>query len=235
MRDTLNENIRPENPVFDVQQVNKALVSVNTWIDSRIMDSKGDAMTDMESHLVHSGRPGEEHFIEYMSSLMHRMAVATGEDEDEIVELIHDVLDQLEDDGMIDPMPEVEVDPDTAFALWVGQAETLNLEALVLQYIESDEMPVDERSHLGEAVSFKSGSSGEKQYKPNVTDTDRIAALRKIAHDFQADKVEGQMVDANSARLIVQIYDSLSDKNKSGYSKMSVDKMASIAWKIAAK
>lgn len=90
-------------------------------------------------------------------------------------------------------------------------------------------------SSVEEAISFKSGSGGEDEYAPQDGDPDRIAALRKMAFDFQGRKVEGQMVDANSARLIVQIYDGLSDKNKAAYLKKSVDAMAAIAWKLASK
>lgn len=73
------------------------------------------------------------------------------------------------------------------------------------------------------------------------------AAMHKIATEFQAAKLDavdgrvvaldwsaksGVLVDANTARLVVQIADNLNDENRAKFLAMDVPQMGIIAWKL---
>ena len=60
----------------------------------------------------------------------------------------------------------------------------------------------------------------------------RIEKLRKILSDMQYAKIDGQIVDATTARAILLVYDGLNEQNKARYSSMPIIKMANIAWKM---
>lgn len=140
MRDTLDEAVRPENPVFDVAKVNKALVQVNFWIDE--MSWRNDALGDKP--LSQQGSPGEEFFIEYLAHIMYRLSEDMEVGEDGAYNALAEVLDYMEGEGLIEPLP-VPGDPDIAFSQWVGQAKTANLEAMVRQWVDTGgELPVSQ-------------------------------------------------------------------------------------------
>lgn len=65
----------------------------------------------------------------------------------------------------------------------------------------------------------------------------RIELLRKIVSEWQCQKiiVDGQKVtvDANTASLIVKIYDALNEVNKAKFIGMPWPKMVSVAWTLA--
>ncbi len=63
----------------------------------------------------------------------------------------------------------------------------------------------------------------------------RIVALKDIVTNHQYAKIDGMMVDGFTASGIVQVYDALSDANKAKYSALTVDRMATIMWKIVNK
>lgn len=178
-----NTNIRPENPVFDVQQVNKSLVTVNAWIDGNIMNQRGAAMVDRDTHLTHSGRPGEEYFTEYVAGILLRTSSVTGADDETIFDALDDVLDELESTWMLDPVPD-ESDPDIAFSMWIGQAQSASLEALLLKAIQQPVFEsVDDSSWdgLGEFSGREDWMKSAKTVKPVAFSSKRALEIMKQA------------------------------------------------------
>ncbi len=64
----------------------------------------------------------------------------------------------------------------------------------------------------------------------------RMDKLRWIVREHQAARVDGAFVDAQTANLIVQIYDRLKDEaNRAKFVAMPMKRMADTAWKIASR
>jgi len=61
----------------------------------------------------------------------------------------------------------------------------------------------------------------------------RIHALRAIVRDHQAARIDGYLVDAMTAGLLVQVYDALSPANREKFGKPSLLALVNLAWKHA--
>lgn len=59
-----------------------------------------------------------------------------------------------------------------------------------------------------------------------------IQQLRGIVNNFSAEEIDGYLVDVQTANAIVTVYDALKEENKEKFINCSIDKMASIAWKL---
>ena len=59
----------------------------------------------------------------------------------------------------------------------------------------------------------------------------RIAKLREINRSGMAARVEGCLVDIQTANLLVQVFDKLSRDNKAKFAKPSLPRLVDFAWK----
>jgi hypothetical protein len=62
--------------------------------------------------------------------------------------------------------------------------------------------------------------------------TQKIETLKTIVADHQCAKVEGVLVDATTANVVVQVFDALNETNKAKFAALPVAKMANLAWKF---
>ncbi len=60
----------------------------------------------------------------------------------------------------------------------------------------------------------------------------RIEAVQAIVDECQYRKIDGLMVDLFTAEYIVQVYKAISPENQEKYRNCSIQKMASIAFKL---
>jgi hypothetical protein len=71
-----------------------------------------------------------------------------------------------------------------------------------------------------------------EQWIPGETEArTRITALRQIAREHQARRVEGYLVDAMTACLLVSVYDALTPENRRKFGKPSLLRLVDFAWK----
>ena len=61
----------------------------------------------------------------------------------------------------------------------------------------------------------------------------RIHALRAIVRDHQAARIDGYIVDATTAALLVKVYDALSPANRERFGKPNLLALVNLAWKAA--
>ncbi len=59
----------------------------------------------------------------------------------------------------------------------------------------------------------------------------RIEKLRRIVSQHQADKVDGRMVDVQTANALVLVHDALSPENQAKFDKVPLPKLVDFAWK----
>lgn len=74
--------------------------------------------------------------------------------------------------------------------------------------------------------------------KESLSGVETLAALQGIVDDHQAEKIDGVLVDVQTANLIVQIYRGLEARKPSTAQKFlnsGIKKMADIAWKAATR
>ena len=63
----------------------------------------------------------------------------------------------------------------------------------------------------------------------------RYAKLKRIVEKFQAEEVEGAVVDVQSANLYTQVYEHLSDINKQKLDNLEILQAFSLCWKLLNK
>lgn len=59
-----------------------------------------------------------------------------------------------------------------------------------------------------------------------------IAIARRIVANKQYKEVDGVLLDLTTANLMVQVYDALSKKAQDKFDTLSVERAASICWKL---
>lgn len=59
----------------------------------------------------------------------------------------------------------------------------------------------------------------------------RIDILRKIVQDHQAAKVDGTMVDAFTASMLVKVHDALGPANQAKFQSLPLLKLIDFGWK----
>jgi hypothetical protein len=95
---------------------------------------------------------------------------------------------------------------------------------------------VCEDKNLGEAgpVTVHCYECGVETYIPaETTARTRIAALREIVSKHTAKRVDGFLVDATTAALLVKVYEALSPKSREKFGAPSLDRLVELAWKCA--
>ena len=63
----------------------------------------------------------------------------------------------------------------------------------------------------------------------------RYAKLKRIVEKFQAEEVEGAVVDVQSANLYTQVYEHLSDINKQKLDNLEILQAFSLCWRLIDK
>jgi len=64
-----------------------------------------------------------------------------------------------------------------------------------------------------------------------VRENEKIKKLREIIKNHQCDEIEGLIVDASSASVMVQVFDAIKkEENKIKFMNLSILKMNQIAW-----
>lgn len=61
----------------------------------------------------------------------------------------------------------------------------------------------------------------------------RIGAVRAIVRDHKAARVDGYIVDAQTAGLLVKVYEALSPANREKFGKPDLGRLVDVAWKCA--
>lgn len=62
--------------------------------------------------------------------------------------------------------------------------------------------------------------------------SEREKTLRKIVAEHQATKIDGVLVDAFTASMLVQVLDNLSEKNQKKFLGMPIAEMADLGWRL---
>lgn len=74
-------------------------------------------------------------------------------------------------------------------------------------------------------------ANGHESWVPaETTARSRIAAVRTIARTGMAARVDGVVVDIQTASLLVKVYDILSPENREKFGRPSIVKLAEFAW-----
>ncbi len=60
----------------------------------------------------------------------------------------------------------------------------------------------------------------------------RIYCINRIKENHQYEKIDGVMIDATTANVIVTVYNALSLENRIKFASMPASKMASLAYKL---
>ena len=61
---------------------------------------------------------------------------------------------------------------------------------------------------------------------------DRLEQLRAIVREHQAMTIDGELVDATTASIMVQVADALNDKNRAKFLGFPLRKMVEVGWKL---
>jgi len=68
--------------------------------------------------------------------------------------------------------------------------------------------------------------------QPRVSSADTIEVARRIVQNHQAEEVEGTLLDATTANMLVQVHDALSPNNQQKFTAMSLGEMVGIGWEL---
>lgn len=64
-----------------------------------------------------------------------------------------------------------------------------------------------------------------------MKENEKIKKLREIVKNHQCEEVEGQLIDASSASVMIQVFDAIKKKeNKIKFMNLPIIKMNQIAW-----
>jgi hypothetical protein len=67
----------------------------------------------------------------------------------------------------------------------------------------------------------------------SAIETDRMETLRQIVAEHQHQKIEGQIVDVQTAALLVKVWDQLRPDLREKVAAHPLEKFVAIAWKVA--
>lgn len=60
----------------------------------------------------------------------------------------------------------------------------------------------------------------------------KIDQLKEIVNDFSNKEINGVIVDAQTANVILTVYDALGDRNKEKFINHDIVRMSDIAWNL---
>jgi len=61
---------------------------------------------------------------------------------------------------------------------------------------------------------------------------DREQKLRQIVANHQAELIEGILIDASTAHMLVKVLDALNQNNKARFLSLPIVTMAKVGWKL---
>lgn len=67
-----------------------------------------------------------------------------------------------------------------------------------------------------------------------ATARSRIGALRAIVRDHKAARIDGYIVDAFTASMLVKVYESLSPENRERFGKPDLMRLVNLGWSVVA-
>lgn len=90
-----------------------------------------------------------------------------------------------------------------------------------------------EDDELGDAGAFTliCGECSHEMYVPaETTARTRIAAIRKIVTEHSAARVDGYIVDAFTASMLLTVYEALTPANREKFGKPNLLKLVDLGW-----
>jgi len=74
-----------------------------------------------------------------------------------------------------------------------------------------------------------------KKESVNEAKESPINVAKRIVKNRQAEKIDGVLVDMQTANLIVQVHGALNPKTKKRMEKLPIKKMANVVWKLVGR
>lgn len=65
-----------------------------------------------------------------------------------------------------------------------------------------------------------------------ATSRTRIGAIRAIVREHKAARIDGYIVDAFTAQMLVKVYEALSPKNREKFGKPRLDTLVDLGWRV---
>lgn len=97
------------------------------------------------------------------------------------------------------------------------------------------EMKIHFLSDKGEAGPFEATcpKCNTQMYVPEVASArSRIGKLREIVREHSAKRIEGYLVDAFTAGMLVAVYDALSPSSREKFGIPSMPRLVDFGWKV---
>ncbi len=66
-----------------------------------------------------------------------------------------------------------------------------------------------------------------------ATARSRIGALRAIVREHKAARIDGFIVDAFTAQMLIKVYEALSPQNREKFGKPRLEKLVDLGWKVS--
>lgn len=85
----------------------------------------------------------------------------------------------------------------------------------------------------GEVDLYCSSCSWHLSLPAETTARSRIVALREIVRNHSARRIDGYLVDATTANLLVNLYDALSPARREQFGKPELGRLVDLAWRVA--
>ena len=84
------------------------------------------------------------------------------------------------------------------------------------------------RKENAEQLGYKLTGKSDIRESWNQLRTNLISILKRKQHQ----KIDGVLVDMQTANLILKVWDALNSSNRKKFEKLSIKKMADVAWKL---
>jgi hypothetical protein len=85
---------------------------------------------------------------------------------------------------------------------------------------------------LYDAAGIMYDTIGHKMYYESVNEANNIDKIKDIVKRKQYKKIDGVMVDMQTANVIMKVWDALGSSNRSKFEKLPIKQMATVAWKL---
>lgn len=93
-----------------------------------------------------------------------------------------------------------------------------------------------EDEELGEAGPYTiicAECPAEFHVPAEATARSRIGKLRAIVREHQAARIDGYIVDAFTAQMLVKVYEALSPQNREKFGKPNLKRLVDLGWRVA--